>query len=735
MLKSFRVILLMILIIAPQFITNNIFAAVVDDNKNYQDCIICHESEFQHWQKSDHAKSMAVTSESSVVGDFNNQSVSHFGQQAKFYRAGKRFMVDISYDDKSVTYPVKYTFGFYPLQQYLVDIGSGKLQVLPFSWDSRPVEQSGQRWYHNYSNEEIRPEDRLHWRQPLQIWNGMCADCHSDGLERKYSTEHNTFNTQWDNINVGCQSCHGDKKEHSSSSVKIDSQENIADKNTTFIKKGHWQFTKNQATASWQGKKSDKQLMDVCFACHSLRSPLTDGINPEKKFLDQFRPRLLLSPLYYPDGQIKEEVYVYGSFLQSKMYEAGVNCLNCHDKHTMKINIEGNGLCLQCHKSDEFNNVTHHNHPESSTGAQCVNCHMPTTRYMGVDDRHDHGFKIPRPDLSMQFSTPNACTNCHQDKSNVWARDALKKWNGKAKRISKIRQDFMTLQGGAFINNAQHLAIVDDTSIDVMTRATALELLRYSEELVNGQWLAKYLADETDLIRLAAVAASTSVGPQRLVHLLSPLLTDPVKAIRIAAAEALVATQIAETDISNFNKAFAELLIANEVSSWRGEGRLNQGMLELRQNQLQKAEVTFKKAIEIEPYYDQAYINLADLYRTLQNNNAAEAVHIEGLNTIPKSAVLHYSYGLYLVRAKQLDNAVKEFSLAMKYAPEVTQYAYTYILALDGQGNTRLAVQKLQDLMTNYQDFNQLVELGLSLSQKIQDREFYDFFDKRRTSN
>ncbi|MCP3673271.1 MAG: hypothetical protein GY829_02195 [Gammaproteobacteria bacterium] len=729
MLKPIWVVQFIIWVFITQFITNYLFAAEIDNKNFYQDCIGCHESQYKHWQNSDHAKSMAVATESSVVADFNNQSVSHFGQRAKFYRDGTRFMVDISYDDKSVTYAVKYTFGFYPLQQYLVDVGSGKLQVLPFSWDSKPADQDGQRWYHNYSDEEIRPEDRLHWRQPLQNWNGMCADCHSDGLERNYSTENNTFNTKWDNINVGCQSCHGDNKEHSQKSTANKSFSGI---NPLTINNGHWQFSKDLPTASWHGTKPDNEFMDICFSCHSLRSPLTDGINPEKKFLDQFRPQLLLNPLYYPDGQIKEEVYVYGSFLQSKMYGAGVNCLNCHDKHTMKIKIEGNGLCLQCHKADVFDKVTHHNHPGSNQGAQCINCHMPTTRYMGADDRHDHSFKIPRPELSMQFSTPNACTSCHQDKSNIWARETLSKWNGKAKPISKTRSDFMKLQAGIYINRAKHIAIVEDSNIDVITRATALDLLRYTQEPVKGKWLAKYLSDEVDLIRLAAVTASESVNTEQRVELLSPLLNDPIKAIRIAAAESLVATQTAETDINSFKQAFSELLIANEVSSWRGEGRLNQGMIELRNNESGKAEASFKKAIEIDPYFDSSYVNLADLYRVFQKTDAAEEVYVQGLKKIPKSAVIRYSYGLHLVRTKQLDLAVNEFKLAMKYAPEVVQYAYTYVLALDGQGNTRLAVEKLQVLISNYQDYSQLVELGLSLSQKLQDRTSYDFFARRR---
>jgi len=290
--QLFEIILLCLLQLACLSLT----AKTSSQNPIYQDCASCHEAEFQHWQKSDHAKSMATADESSVLADFNNVSVSHYGQKARFYRENSHFMVSISYEDKTEIFPVKYSFGFYPLQQYLVDTGEGKLQVLPFSWDSRSSAEGGQRWYHNYSNEEIRPEDRLHWRQPLQNWNGMCADCHSDGLVRNYNTKENSFKTQFDNINVGCNSCHGDMADHSSEQQSAKAHNKRLPKAAEKTS-GHWIRKSGQNTAKWQGKPRDNSFMETCFACHSLRSPLTDGIKPEAHFLDQFTPQLLRDPI------------------------------------------------------------------------------------------------------------------------------------------------------------------------------------------------------------------------------------------------------------------------------------------------------------------------------------------------------------------------------------------------------------------------------------------------------
>src|SRR5205814_2534639 len=83
-------------------------------------------------------------------------------------------------------YEVKYTFGVEPLQQYLVDIGDGHLQAIPFAYDTRPKERGGGRWYHLYANERITPGDEFHWSAPAYNWNKNCADCHSTDMRKNY---------------------------------------------------------------------------------------------------------------------------------------------------------------------------------------------------------------------------------------------------------------------------------------------------------------------------------------------------------------------------------------------------------------------------------------------------------------------------------------------------------------------------------------------------------------------
>ncbi|TRX54072.1 hypothetical protein FNN08_13360 [Thalassomonas sp. M1454] len=690
-------------------------------------CVDCHTEQVNKWQQSDHAKAMAIADSSTVKANFDKQTAKHYGQKAYFYKNKGKYFVDISYNDKVQTLEIAYTFGHYPLQQYLVETKAGSYQVLPFAWDSRDKEEGGQRWYHNYANEEIKPEDRLHWRQPLQNWNGMCADCHSDGLKRNYDVQQNRFASEFSNINVGCVSCHGDKQQHSEQATKNKADTTHVTHSST-VDKGVWKREFGEDTARWIGAKRDNSFMDNCFSCHSLRAPLTDGIEPNNHFLDQFTPQLLQAPAYHVDGQIKEEVYVYGSFLQSKMFAKGVNCIDCHDQHTMKVKIPGNGLCLQCHASEVFDKPEHHNHDVGSEGAQCVNCHMPDNRYMGVDDRRDHSFKIPRPELSKQFSSPNACTSCHQDKDNDWALNFMKSWKIKPRIDSKTQRDFFMLKSGQPLALDSHLAIIADDNIDVISRATALQMLTFSTQEISSDALQPYLHHEQELLRLAAASVGTLINSGIRAQALGHLLDDPRKAIRVAAARSMVDIYMPQANLASFNKAFKELTVSLEQSGWRGEGRLNQGLLAIDKSNFSDAEKHFKEAIRVEPYFDAAYSNLAEFYRMQNKPAQVISVYNAGLNKVPSSALLNYGYGLHLVRNQQLPKAVPLFKKAMTLDPANSQYGYVYALSVDGTGDTKQAIAILKSIIANYPQNQQLVELGLSLAQKAQDKPSFDYF-------
>ncbi|CAD5291831.1 conserved exported hypothetical protein [Alteromonas sp. 38] len=709
------------------------FSFTVKANTN---CVSCHQQAVSNWQQSDHAKAMDVAAANTVLGDFSGTAVAHYTQQARFYQKGQDFWINFTEADSTTDYQVKYTFGHYPLQQYLIEGSAGKLQVFPFAWDSRSKEEGGQRWYPMYSQEDIQPADRLHWRQPLQNWNGMCADCHSDGLTRNYSVETKQFDTTWDNINVGCQSCHGEMTHHAdtaSSASQLTGQSShgkLALSSDEQKAIGQWLLDDGAKIASWHGEPRDNQFMETCFACHSLRSPITDGIDPNAAFLDQFVPSLLAPPMYHADGQIKEEVYVYGSFLQSKMYAAGVNCLDCHDKHTMKIKVQGNGLCLQCHSSEVYQQQSHLRHDVSSTAGQCVSCHMPETTYMGVDARRDHSFKVPRPDLSAKYDTPNVCTGCHEMQSSNWAADIINQWRQGDALPDTSQDDFLALMHNGTLPVARHFALINNTELSVIVRASAIAMLPNSVAQLSDNDVKGWVQSEHDLIRLAVAGIGNMLPVPERLKSYQTLLEDRFKAVRLRAANHLLDAGL--NNNAAFKPALELLLKFNEVSMWRGESALNQSMVYLQLGRTKEALNSLQHGIDVDPFFAPNYVNLADVYRQAGQVENERMTLNAGLKANPTSAVMHYAHGMYLFRAQRKPDSIEAFRRAVKLAPDNVQYVYVYFLVLDGVGQTDKALRELKLALGRYHYHPQLRQLGVNFAQKMNDAKALMYFQKAK---
>ena len=690
-----------------------------------QRCLNCHAETVHQWAASDHGKAMQEANSNSVLGDFDDAVVTHFSQTAKFSKNGSSFSVRLTEGGTTTDYKVEYVFGHYPLQQYLVPTDNGKLQVFPFSWDSRPEAEGGQRWFPVYPQEDIHKNDRLHWLQPVQNWNGMCADCHSTGLKRNYASTTDEFDTQFTNINVGCLSCHTLDSDHGTASTNkpYDDQMLSASEQQSI---GQWLIQDGDKIASWHGPKRDNTFMETCFGCHALRTPLQDGISPDQPFLDQFSPTLLLDPLYHADGQINEEVYVYGSFLQSKMYAAGVNCLDCHNPHTMKVKVQGNGLCLQCHAADAYNTQQHTNHPPATSGSQCVNCHMPTKTYMGVDVRRDHSFTIPRPMVSAQINSPNACISCHNDKTNQWAAENIKDWFGSLSSQSFSEQSYVQIMHGERLSLSQAMAVIYDSSLPVIKRATIIASLPRLVERLSDQSIRNLVRHKEPLIRLAVAQIGSLLPPDERFKSYSKLLNDEFKAVRVAAANNLVGLGLT-TPV--FKSAYDELYLANEINTWRGEGSFNQSLVAHRQGDLEGALKLLQRGIKVDPYFAANYINLAELYRSQGNHEQESATYERALQALPKNAVVHYSYGMHKIRQQDLQAAISAFKKATKLAPTDGQNWYILALALDKAGSTAQAIAVLkQGLAMN--ESKRLRELGVIFSSKMNDMPSRSYFQK-----
>jgi len=668
---------------APTQSATKINASYVDN----QICAECHQKDFQDWTGSDHQLAMAPPSDQSVRGDFNDSQFSNYGVTSRFFKRDGKFFVNTETGDGSLAdFEIKYTFGIRPLQQYLIEVPGGRMQALGAAWDTNK-----RRWFHLYRNERIKPDDSLHWTRLYQNWNLMCADCHSTNLKKNYDPQTETYKTTWDVINVSCQSCHGPGSAHvewARRRVPRTSNKSEAIGLVVNLKSGE---PHDQVTA--------------CMPCHSRRARLTADDWLGRPFLDTFLPALLEPTLYHADGQILEEDYEYGSFLQSKMYNDGVRCVDCHNAHTLKLKAEGNALCVQCHseRADRrfpklipkvYDTPTHHFHKANSPGALCVNCHMPAKNYMVVDPRRDHSFRIPRPDLSVKIGTPNACTTCHKVKTPQWAVEAVAKWYGLNRRQeSHFGEVIAAARAGKPEAGAKLIALIHDANMPAIVRATALKLLRsYGPEA--NQAMIDATKDPDPLVRVTAVDGLDRLTPDQKLAVVTSLVSDPIRAVRIQAARVLCGAPIDRLEPGRrqeFESALAEYKLAQLYNADMPSANLNLAQVETSLKQFDSAVEHYKTAIRLDPEFMPARVNLGNLYNQLGRNADAETEFRAAIGRAPNNGDLHYSLGLLLAEGKRLNESAAELGKAAMLLPDRPRVQYNYALALQQNGKMKEA--------------------------------------------
>ena len=476
-------------------------------------CQSCHTKEFDQWQESHHDFAMQEVNDHTVLGNFNHATFTHFGVTSTFSQQDGKYLVNTEGPQGILQdYEIRYTFGITPLQQYLIEFPGGRVQALGIAWDSRAKVEGGQRWFHLYPDEKIAHDDELHWTGPNQNWNYMCAECHSTDLQKKYSLEKNQYDTSWTDIDVACEACHGPGSQHVAWAKKVGGSQ--PQQRTTkglvvqfpINNEKDWRFISEANTATQESKAPSHTEIEACARCHSRRTTIHNDYVHGKPLLDTHALALLEEALYHVDGQIQDEVYVYGSFLQSKMYKGGVMCSDCHEPHSLKLRETGNALCTRCHRLEHFDTPTHHFHKVGSDGAQCVNCHMPAQTYMVIDPRRDHSMRIPRPDLSEKLSSPNACNQCHKKQTSQWAADSINKWfGGQQQKEQHFGEVLQAGREGAPGAEGALTMLIDETSQPGIVRASALSLLgRYpSPRMVEA--LKVGMKDKDPLVRIGAV--------------------------------------------------------------------------------------------------------------------------------------------------------------------------------------------------------------------------------------
>lgn len=675
-------------------------------------CGGCHEQELNRWKGSHHQIAMQPANGSTVLGNFKDASFTCNGITSRFFRRDGKFMVRTDGPDGALhDYEIKFTFGVSPLQQYLIAFPGGRLQALGIAWDSRPSERGGQRWFHLYPGQTITSHDSMHWTGLDQNWNFMCADCHSTNLRKNYDSRTRTFATSYAEVDVACEACHGPGSSHVEWAKKQGNWKRLDPNKGLLIalkeRQGiGWSIDAATGNAKRSSPRQSELEIQMCARCHARRSQIHEDYVHGQPVGDDYRVSLLEDNLYFPDGQIKDEVYEYGSFIQSKMFHAGVTCSDCHDPHSLGLRADSNNVCLQCHSEDKYHSPKHHFHMVGSAGARCVECHMPTRTYMIIDARRDHSIRIPRPDLSSKLGTPNACNRCHTDKSSEWASEFVSKWY---KHTPIGFQTFgETLNAGRIgAPGAERslTALIAGREQPAIARASALVLLAPYVEGPGRPAIRDGVADDSPLVRRSAARAMSDADPRASAKILAPLLSDPVRAVRLEAAEVLAGATpgaLSADVAAALEHSTEEYIAAQDLNSDRPEALLDLALLFVKQKQFPKAEAQLTNALSLDPSFAPAAVNLADLDRELGRDADGERVLHTAIAQSPDNASLEHVLGLQQARQGHVQEALSHLATAARLDPDNARFGYVYAVALNDAGKADASIGVLEGVIRKH---------------------------------
>jgi len=657
---------------------------------------------------------MAQRAVANVVRQLDREGKIHvdFGVRSKMFRRGDRFfIITDNREGQLEEFPIKYTFGVRPLQQYLVEMPDGRIQCLAVAWDTERRE-----WFHVYGAEAIPHDDQLHWTGPRQNWNYMCAECHTTDLQKNYDPADNSYHTTWLELGVGCEACHGPGSIH----IELARSRSI--------------FWDRRYRYGLVDLKSEDPRVEIetCAPCHARRELIYPGFQAGTKFLDHWmlqllpRPAWLEDEVYYPDGQVLAEDYVYGSFIQSRMYHEQVRCTDCHDPHSARVKYKDNRLCGQCHLPTTYDTPSHHHHPDpDKPGTLCVECHMPETTYMAADPRRDHSLRIPRPDLTVDLGIPNACNLCHHDPAKgetpEWAAHECRQWYGEPKGPEPFAYAFAAARQGKPQAESKLAAVAQRKDLSAMIRASAiLELSQYRSGRAEAAAFLG-LEDADGLVRAAAVRALGDASPEDLRRRVLPLVEDPLRAVRSEAARVvsrLPSTAFSAPQRRAFQRALKELLqcqeyLADQPGSHLIVGVIRRNLVDEQLRQLEQscqhdlraapqraeqitrryhqqvrrlvreAEEAYRTALRVDPQFVPARMNLALLVYEYGDKAEAERLYREAIRLAPDFAEAYYSLGLLLAEDPQRAEETAQVLLAAaQRAPDHPRIRYNTGLGL-----------------------------------------------------
>lgn len=659
-------------------------------------CVDCHAEIVAMWEGSQHARANRLIADADLspgTVEFGGVStrISESEEGLSLFQKG---LDGFRFEGSPVA-----VIGVDPLVQPLVVTSNGQWQVF------NPAYRRDTKEWFNAFPDVRQPGDWGHWSKRGMNWNAQCAWCHMTDFNKNHDPDTDTYDSTWEAMGISCAQCHGDLSAHAANPEAAPGR----------------RFVRVAA-------------QDNCMSCHARREFLTPGgFKAGGAFHEHFRLALFDQPgVYYPDGQVRDENFEAGSFLSSKMHDAGVTCFDCHNPHSggLTAPVENNALCMSCHAPPGARGATpilpetHSHHAAGSTGNRCVECHMPETEYMQSDWRRDHGFTVPDPMLTRVRGVPNACNRCHQDQTVEWAERFSEEWYGDklAARRTRPRASAIHEAWEGIETAGEALARLAKEETNAVWKASLLSLMRpYVRERGVRELLQTSLRHENGLVRSAAVR-SLSPYPQ-FQNLLVNLRHDPNRMVRLDAAWATLergglnpdleedlrgwlrfnadqpagALHLAEAGLREEKPEeavrWAERLLTYDDSA---EPNLMAGRIFHAAGDLEKASASLERVVELNPEHVEGWFVLA-MFR-------GERGDLEGAMDAFRRAVLlepghgraWYNLGLAHIQGGNREAGLAALARAEDASPNSADPAYAAATAHARAGDTDLAVEALE---------------------------------------
>ncbi|HXG93536.1 MAG TPA: cytochrome c3 family protein [Blastocatellia bacterium] len=408
---------------------------------NSRACIACHPDHYASWARTYHSRMTQEARPETVQADFEaNNTLEYLGIVARMEKRSGRFFMNLTFPDgRAQSFEIVRTVGSRRIEQYLTKQGDRYMR-LPLAYDlvnRRWMSLNGSFFYPDGDN----------FSQHESLWDGNCVFCHNVKAQPNFDFASRQFDTEVAELGIACGACHGPAAEH-------------ADAARSPLMRTLWRFSSNKTDFIINPLKlSAERSMTICGHCHGQRVPEPasriqeimikgDPFNSGDDLSKYFRPVTIETRVgdysfanrFWSNGSPRLTAYEYQGLLRSRCFTEGdatnrINCLTCHTMHggdpKGQITEENrtDRPCLNCHKQYEQPAalVEHTKHPADSSGSRCYTCHMPRVVYGIMTFHPTHEITVPNPQLTATQAVPNACNQCHLDKSVNWAINESKR--------------------------------------------------------------------------------------------------------------------------------------------------------------------------------------------------------------------------------------------------------------------------------------------------------------------